>query len=328
MAPPAVHTALVEVTSLLPDPPPCRIFFKNEYEQPSGLFKLRGMSTLILNLIDAASKAGKRGLHAFLLLGGNAGLAAAFVALYYQIPCTVVLPKSTKEEVAERLRSFGASVEVFGAHWGEADTYLREKLIPLLDESVYPVYCHPFDDPLMWEGHGTVVDEIVDAKAFDASKLRGVVCSVGGGGLYNGVVEGLDRRGLKVPVLAVETSQAPTFLAALLANKVVHLKSINTLATSLASPYISQQSLDNYDTHHTIVAVVDDLDAVRGAVDFYDTFNVLVEPACGATVSVAFRQVELLQKLGPLKKDDVVVCIVCGGSGTSKEMLTKYRSMF
>lgn len=328
MVPPAVHTALVEVTSLLPETPPCRIFFKNEYEQPSGLFKLRGMSTLILNLIEAASRAGKSDLHVFLLLGGNAGLAAAFVSLYYQIPCTVVLPSSTKEDVAQRLRSFGANVEVHGAHWGEADAHLRETLIPLLDKAVFPVYCHPFDDPLIWEGHGTVVDEIVDAKAFEPSRLRGVVCSVGGGGLYNGVVEGLRRRGLKVPVLAVETTQAPTFLAALLANKVVHLKSVKTLATSLASPYISQQSLDNYDSHQTVVAVVDDMDAVQGAVDFYDTFKVLVEPACGATVSTAFRQQELLQKLGPLQKEDVVVCIVCGGLGTSAETLAKYRSMF
>ena len=72
-------------------------------------------------------------------------------------------------------------------------------------------------------------------------------------------------------------SETPTFSEALKAGKVVTLKSINTLVSCLASPYISAQSLANYNKHRTHVQMIDDLEAVKGSIDFYDHFGTLVE---------------------------------------------------
>ncbi|KAK6459652.1 tryptophan synthase beta subunit-like PLP-dependent enzyme [Scheffersomyces xylosifermentans] len=328
---PSVKTSLIEITKKLAKEPPCRIFLKCEYEQPSGSFKLRGMGHLIGTSLEEASKSGKK-IEVFSSSGGNAGLAAAYASKHYGFPCTVVLPVSSKPVVIEKLEGLGAKVVVHGKHWGEADGYLRDDVIKHLDDSIYPVYCHPFEHPLLWDGHGKFIDEIVEEKQLtpeELSKVKGVVCSVGGGGLYNGVVNGLERNEeLKdVPVLAIETHQTPTFKVAVEAGKVVHLNEINTLSTSLGSPYVSEKSLSNYKSHKTSLEVIDDLDAVKGMIDFYDLTGNLTEPACGASLSVAFDKIQLLKDFGELEKDDIVIIVACGGSGVSASTLEDYRKL-
>lgn len=322
---PFIHTSLVEVTDKLSDPP-ARIFFKNEYLQPSGSFKLRGLGNLVGHSITEATKLGKTGVEVFSSSGGNAGLAAAYASKHYGVPCTVVLPTISKPVVVDMLKELGAEVVVHGAHWGEADSFLRDVVIKSVPSSTYPVYCHPFDDPIVWQGHSTMIDEIV--QELDTSKIKGIVCSVGGGGLYNGIIEGLQRHGLEIPVVAIETSQAPTFHESHKAGKIVHLESVSTLASSLGSPYLSQKSLQNSQEHPTSLLLLDDKDALQGTIDLYDNFGILVEPACGVTVSLGFRyQNELTNHLGPLSSDDIVVLIVCGGLATDLDALEQYRTL-
>ncbi|RCK57677.1 Catabolic L-serine/threonine dehydratase [Candida viswanathii] len=327
MTEPSIKTSLVEATDQLPTKPPCRVFFKNELEQPSGSFKLRGMGHLVGVSIDNAKKLGKQNVEIFSSSGGNAGLAAAYASKHFGLKCTVVLPEISKPTVIEKLKSLGAEVVVHGKHWGQADNYLTDVVIKQVGESVYPVYCHPFEDPLLWEGHSKIITEILDANQLpNFDKVKGVICSVGGGGLYNGVVEGL-KDYPDIPVLAVETKQAPTFHVAVKEGQVVHLKEVKTLATSLASPYISSKSLTNYTDHKTFLAEIDDLDAVRGTVDLYGAFGYMVEPACGASVAPFFHRQDLLKNFGDLQPDDIIIVVVCGGSGVNKEIIDGYRTL-
>lgn len=323
---PSISSTFTEVTKRLGTN--FRVFFKNELEQPSGSFKLRGLGYLIGQSLAKAKVMKKEGVQVFSSSGGNAGLAAAYAAQFYKVPCTVVLPIVSKQVVITKLESLGAKVIVEGRHWGEADAFLRETLILKLPESIYPVYCHPFDDPIIWDGHAKFIDEVVELfSKEDLSHLKAVICSVGGGGLYNGVVEGLDRNGLKeVPVVAVETIQAPTFTEAVKAGKQVHLETVKTIATSLASPYISEKSLENYYNHKTILKTIDDIDAIQGTIDYYDKFHKLIEPACGAAIATVLKRLDLLSDL-QLKEDDIVVVVVCGGSAVSEEVIQEYRKM-
>lgn len=327
MKEPSITTTFVEVTDKLPTKPPCRVFFKNEYEQPSGSFKLRGMGHLVGQSIDVARKLGKSNVAVFSSSGGNAGLAAAYASQFFGVSCTVVLPESSKPTVIEKLKSLGADVIIHGKHWGEADNYLTDFVIKNLDKTVYPVYCHPFDDPLLWEGHSKIITEIIDQKQLpNFDKVKGVICSVGGGGLYNGIVEGLENH-KDIPVLAIETKQAATFHEAVKEGKVVHLQKVQTLATSLASPYLSSKALANYIERPTVLAEIDDLDAVKGVVDVYDHFGYMVEPACGASVASVMHRQDLLNKFGTLSPDDIIIVVICGGSAINKYIIDEYRSL-
>lgn len=325
---PQVYSTLVNETESVEStyPSKCQYYFKYESEQPSGSFKLRGVGHFIKKEITRSKAEGYNEVRVFSSSGGNAGLAAAYASRHYGIECTVVLPKSAKPLVVEQLKAYGAHVIIHGEHWGEANAFLNEYAKKEESNGQYPILCHPFDHPKLWEGHGSLVDEVVEQLGEEkVRKLKGFVCSVGGGGLYCGVVNGLKRNNLNsVPVLAVETEPAPTFSKAIEAKKVVMLESVRTIATSLASPYIASQALENYSSHPTKVELLADSDAVKGTIDYYQLFNKVVEPACGATLVTAFSRSDLLeQHFGPLEKDDIVVFVVCGGSVYSEEDVKK-----
>lgn len=315
---PQVKTSLIDATEIVSSqyPAKCQYFFKLESEQPSGSFKLRGIGHLINSEIKRAKELGFEKIRVFSSSGGNAGFAAAYASRHFGVSCTVVLPKLSKRPfVTQQLESFGAEVIIHGEHWGEANAFMIE--YAKRDESTgeYPILCHPFDHPLIWEGHGNMVDEIFEQLGPQrAPKLKGIVCSVGGGGLYCGIVNGLQRNGSKIPVLAVETKPAASFAKAVEANEVVVLKEVKTIATSLGAPYVTPQALKCYREYPTHVEVIEDQDAINGVVDYYKLFDRVTEPACGATLVCASSKAELLDKFGELEKDDIVVFVVCGGT--------------
>ncbi|CAM9016974.1 unnamed protein product [Wickerhamomyces anomalus] len=275
---PQIRTSLVNETEKINShyPTKCQYYFKYESEQPSGSFKLRGIGHFIGKQIDKSRKEGFQDVHVFSSSGGNAGLAAASRL---------------------QLESYGATVLIKGEHWGEANAFLQTYAMEDKSKGQYPILCHPFDHPLIWEGHSTMIDEIVQELGTEKlTKLKGIVCSVGGGGLYCGIVEGLKRNNLNnVTVLAVETKPAPTFSKAIEANNVVTLESVKTIATSLASPHIASEALKNYNSHPTKVELMDDSDAVKGTIDYYEIFNKVTEPACGVTIATALSRSDFIR---------------------------------
>lgn len=323
---PSIRTQLLDVSHKLNGK--CRFLYKLESEQPSGSFKLRGMSKLIAESIKAAKAEGKKP-HIFSSSGGNAGLASAYASRHHNVPCTVVLPVVTPQPSIDKLKSFGAQVVVQGAHWGEADSHLRNSVIGEAPKDVHPVYCHPFDNPVLWDGHAQMVDEIaeqLEEQKIEASKVKGIVLSVGGGGLFNGVCEGLRRNKAlsEVPVLAVETHQTPALGEALKAGKVVILDKLDTIVNCLAAPAVSATALENSKNRATFYSQIDDLEAVAGTVDYYNKLGGLVEPACGATVAASIQRQDLLDVFGNLTQDDVVIFIICGGS---EESVAQYKKL-
>lgn len=172
--------------------------------------------------------------------GGNAGLALTTVcrSLHPPLPVSVIVPETTKAMVVSKLKTLGADVTVFGKHWNEADALARKMVQDgqtgeEASGGTAPYYVSPYDNPLLWTGHSTVVDEILDqlpktssSSASSLARLRigAILASVGGGGLLSGIFEGLDRhrgrsdlvRGTKV--VACETEGAASFAASFDAN--------------------------------------------------------------------------------------------------------------
>lgn len=326
---PHLKTLLLDVTDKLPFKPPCRIMFKNEYEQPSGSFKMRGIGNFFKESIEKARNLDPSvSIHVFTSSGGNAGLAAAYLAQFYGVCCTVAVPKNTKSVILEKLESYGAKILVFGDSINEADGHLRAQM-EMVDKSVKKLYCHPFEDELIWQGHSTIIDEL--ATQVPPEKIKGVVCSVGGGGLYNGIYQGLEKHKMKTDMLLIETAQAPTFTETIKRGEIFTLESVKSLATSLACSYLSKQSLENYQnqsTNRTIIEKIDDIDSVKAVVKFEEIFGTIIEPACGAAACVVLNRLDLLLKnFNDTKPDDIIVVIVCGGSCTDRKGLEEFKSM-
>jgi L-serine/L-threonine ammonia-lyase len=299
-------------TPLLPAPPQLfggrAAWLKMDALQPSGSFKLRGVGHLVQQRVAEGAKA------VVCASGGNAGLAAALAARACGVPATVVVPQTTLPAVREAIVARGAQVHVHGSVWDEAHEHALA-----LAAQLGAVYVHPFDDPLLWQGHASLVDEVVAAGApFDA-----VVTSVGGGGLLAGIVEGLRRNGLaQVPVVAVETEGAASLAAALAAGKPVSLPAITSIATSLGARRVMQRAVDVAREHEVISVVVSDAQAVQGCMRLADALRVLVEPACGAAIAAVDAQPEVFSRFrAPLIE-------VCDGTGVTLAQLASWRTQF
>lgn len=328
---PYIKTSLIEVTNRLPHKPPCRVFFKNESEQPSGSFKLRGIGYLVKQSIDKAKAEGVSlaNIHVFASSGGNAGLAAAYLAQFYNVKCTVVIPTIAKPIIQLKLKEYGARVILFGNSIYEADNYLKT-LIDSAPDGIHSIYCHPFNNPEIWTGHSSLVDEVNQQLGSNKTNLRSMVCSFGGGGLYNGIYQGMVNNNIQGDILLIETAQAPTFRESIKAKSIITLENVNSLATSLACSYTTQQSLDYFHEKlagiDTTLEVIDDLDALRACVAYKRCCGKTVEPACGAALSVCYDRIDLLYKsLSHLQQDDILVIVVCGGSCTTDSDLKHYE---
>ncbi len=280
------------------------VWLKMEAMQPSGSFKLRGIGR-------ACSHHARRGVQAFISSsGGNAGIAVAYCGRKLSIPVTVVVPLSTPERAVETIRQEQAEVIVSGESWQEAHEYALN--LAGSDR----VLIHPFDHPLLWDGHATLIDEIVTA----GLKPDAVVCSVGGGGLLCGVIEGLHRNKMAdVPVLGIETEGAAAMAAALAAGNLVALEKIDTVATSLGAKKIAKRAFDWSFNHKIASLVVTDLEAVDACLQFASDHRLLVEPACGAALAGLYCDSEWL------KDKQSILVIVCGGAGVTIDQLHRWK---
>ncbi len=282
------------------------VWLKMDALQASGSFKMRGVGRLVQQRVAE----GARGV--VCASGGNAGMAAALAARACEVPVTIVVPQTTAATVREAIAARGAAVVVHGAVWDESHDHAVA-----LAKAQGAVYVHPFDDPLLWDGHATLIDETVRAGvAFDC-----VVASVGGGGLLAGIVEGLRRNALHgVPVIAVETEGAASFSAALAAGEPVTLPAITSIATSLGARRVMPRLLDLAREHDIVSVVVSDEQAVRACTRFADTTRVLVEPACGASIAALDVHPAIFERFkAPLIE-------VCGGMGVSLSRLSQWRA--
>ena len=280
------------------------VWVKMESVQPSGSFKIRGIG-------HACRTYAERGATRFVASsGGNAGLAVAYAGRKLGVSVTVVVPESTTERAKTLIRDEEATVIVEGASWNEAHAHALRHM----DDDA--AYVHPFDDPLLWEGHATIVDEIAE----DGVQPDAVVVSVGGGGLLCGVVHGLRQHGWDdVPIIAAETEGTDSLHAALASGRPVALDAITSVATSLGAKQVGDETVRRAREHPTESVVVSDTAAVDACVRFLDDHRQLTEPACGAALAVAYQGHDVLPD------DSTVVVVACGGAGVTLDTLQAWR---
>lgn len=284
-----------------------KVFLKVESLQPSGSFKLRGIS----HLCEARAKQGtKRFISSS---GGNAGMAVTYVGAMLGIPVIVFVPKSTPERAKALIQGLGGKVVVVEGDWSLAHQAAKA------ETKTGDMLVHPFDDPLIWSGHATLVDELLN----QIEKPDAIVCSVGGGGLLCGIAEGLHRNGWgDVPIVAVETRGAASLAAAMKANRPVDVSPIATVATSLGAPIICDAAFHWSQRHPVFSLVIDDDDAIKGSLELMRSHRILTEPACGAAVAALNNDFQVINEASS------VAVVICGGIGIDEQQLTSWFSRF
>lgn len=293
------------------------VYLKMENCQAPGSFKIRGFGRLCQKLKEEGCQ------HLVVASSGNTGLAVACASQAIGIPCTVFVPENSPPVSAERIRQTGAKVVTKGADFrASVDLAEQEAKKPGVS------YVSPMD-PEVWEGHSTVVDELVMQLP---EKPSVIVAAVGDGGLLTGVLKGLERAGWKdVPVIAMETIGADCFNLSVKAKKMVVLDKITSIATGLGNSAVNPHLLEIMPQFNIISEVVTDAEAVTSCIKFADDEYTIVEPSCGASLATVYCG--LLTKLHaegklPHLKSRPAVIIVCGGRSVSLSLLQEWAKQF
>lgn len=237
-----------------------------------------------------------------------------------------------------KIRAAGASEVVqFGPSWKEADAYLREVVIRKAEESgAEGVYVPPFDHEDIWEGNATLVEEVRrQLGELGEGPPDVVACSVGGGGLLTGILQGLERLGShweRTCVLALETEGADALSKALEAGELVTLPGITSQATSLGARQVARRAFEmasrGVASGRVKSAVFSDAEAAMGCWRFADDERILVELACGLNLALCYGG-RLEKALGrPVHQDEKVVIVVCGGQAVTTQMIEGWRQEF
>jgi threonine dehydratase len=245
------------------------VWLKAENLQRTGSFKLRGAVNAILQLHPSQRRRG-----VITLSAGNHGMALACAAQAVGIPCVVVVRDDAPISKLEAIRRYGGEIVLTPlAQWQErleAEQGARDLHL-----------VHPFDDPAVAAGQGTVGLEVLQA----VPDLRTLIVPVGGGGLIAGVAVAVKQQRPEVRIIGVEPSQAPAVTESLAAGHPVAPSRLDTIAEGLAAPYTRPFNLAVIQRYVDEMRTVSD-EAILGALKAVVLQAKLVaEPAGAASVA-------------------------------------------
>ena len=268
------------------------IRYKPECLQRAGAFKFRGAYNF-LHSLPADMRA--RGVVA--PSSGNHGQGVAMAARLFGIPATVVMPTNVtaaKREGAERL---GAKIVLAGTTTHERAEKARE-----ICDAEGLTMVHPYDDPMIIAGQGTVGVEIAE----DLPEVEMVLVPVGGGGLSAGVATAMKLMVPGVRVIGVEPVSAPKLYRARQKGAPVRLESTGGLADGLQATEIGGQPFQHHQAYMDEVVLVDDAPLPAAMQHLLDRMKVVVEPSGAITVAALMT--------GAVRPKGVTVAVLSGGN--------------
>lgn len=275
-------------------------FLKMECLQKTGSFKPRGALNKLLTLSVERCHGGVVGVS-----GGNHAQGLAFAARLLGLNATICMPASTPRNYLEATRAYGATVvlcpDIVSA-FAEAKR-LREAGLTEV---------HPFDDPHVAAGQGTVGLEIFE----DVPDVSTVFVSIGGGGLISGVATALKRQRPEVRIVGVETHGADAMARSVSAGKLVDMPSITSIARTLGAPRVSEFTFKHVKALVDEVVVVEDAEAFSALRFILERVKALTEPAASCCLAAARRM------SGKFRSDEKVVILLCGGNASLEDLAT------
>ena len=289
---PCVRRTPLTASAALSERLKANVYVKLELFQKTGSFKVRGAFNKALGL-----SAEERGQGLVAVSGGNHAQAVAYAARMLGLKSVILMPETTPANYVDATRGYGAEIH-FAAHVGAAFAEVAEF------ERQGWAYIHPFDDPIVVAGQGTIGLEILD----DVPQVTDIVVSVGGGGLIGGIATAVRSLKPTVRVWGVETEGADCMSKSLAAGKIVTLDAITSIARTLGAPAPSEMTLAMAQSLLEGVTVVSDVEALAALRFLLERLKVLTEPAASCTLAAADRLKD------QFSKERHVVLVLCGGN--------------
>jgi len=269
------------------------VHLKMEHLQRTGSFKTRGAYNKLKQ--EAAAGSDK---HVVAASAGNHAQGVALAATTVGLESTIVMPENAPQAKIDATRSYGATVELHGANFGEAMAHAKA-----MAEEPGMLFVHAYDDPDIVAGQGTLGLEIYE----QVPDVDTVIVPIGGGGLIGGISTALKALDDSVRVIGVQAELASTVHESLRKGMPVDEESPKTIADGIATGSISELTLGLIEEHVDEVVTVSDDQIARAILTVLERAKQLVEGAGAASVAAMLSdEVDV--------DGETVVPLLCGGN--------------
>ena len=289
----AIHLSPCQLSHHLSERTGLELYLKLENLQRTGAFKERGALNKLLTLSENERRRGVIAASA-----GNHAQGVAFHAAKLGIRAQIVMPQATPLVKVVATRAFGAEVVLHGANYDEA---CEEALRRCAEFGL--TFIHPFDDPLVISGQGTIGLELLE----QVPELEAVVVPIGGGGLIGGIACALKERNPRIRVVGVEPEKLPSMLRAREAGQPITIGAQATIADGIAVRRVGDHTLPLVMRYVDEIVTVDDEEIASAILMLLEQEKTLAEGAGAAALA------SLLQAKTSLRGQRTAV-LVCGGN--------------
>lgn len=266
-----------------------KTYLKLECFQPVGSFKIRGAVNKVRSLSRSELKKGL-----ITASSGNHGLAVAYAAKVHGARATVVVPENAVEEKVKAIEDYGAEVIRHGKNYDEAYFKALE-----IQKEKKAVFVHPFNDPFVIAGQGTIGLELLE----DVPNIDSIIVPIGGGGLISGISIAAKTLKPNIKIVGVQSEGAPAVYLSWKAGKIVEVDSIKTVADGLAARKPLELTFRIIKQYVDDILLVSDEEIGEAVLALLNWAHVLAEPS-GAASSAA-----LLFRYKPKSKEKVAVVV-------------------
>ena len=268
------------------------VYLKNEYEQKTGSFKIRGAYSKIISLTEDEKSKGVVAASA-----GNHSQGVAFASNIENIPCTIVMPKTASPAKVSATKSYGAKVVLEGITYDESWAH-AQKISAETDATII----HAFDDSHVIAGQGVIGLEIME----QLPEVDEIYVPIGGGGLVAGIITAVKEKYPKVKIIGVESSAYPAMKKSLENNSLETVTGSTTIADGISVKTPGKLTFEIIKEKIDKIGTVDDRDIINAMFLLMERSKAVVEPA--GAVALAY-----ILKHKPESGKNVVP-ILCGGN--------------
>lgn len=271
----------------------CELYLKTENLQVTGSFKLRGAYYKISQLNEEEKAKGIIACSA-----GNHAQGVALAGAKNKIPSIICMPDGAPISKVEATKSYGAEVCLVKGTYDDAHT----KAVELQEEKGY-TFIHPFDDPDVIAGQGTIGLEILD----QLPDVDAVIVPIGGGGLISGVAYTIKHLKPECKVYGVQAAGAPSMYESIQKNEKITLNSVDTFADGIAVKHPGDLTYDIISQYVDEIVTVNDDEIAAAILALIEKQKLIAEGAGAVSVAAAlFNKIDLTGKK--------VVSLVSGGN--------------
>ncbi|MHA2098495.1 MAG: threonine/serine dehydratase [Candidatus Kariarchaeaceae archaeon] len=275
------------------------LLYKAELYQKTGSFKMRG----VLNKLNSLTREEKdKGV--ITISAGNHAKALSYASSLMNVKAIVIMPTYAPQNKIDSAKRFGAEVILT-----ESENLVSEMNKTIEERNLTLV--HPFDDPFIIAGHGTIGLEILSDVS---NKIDTVIVPIGGGGLISGVATAIKLSQPEITVIGVEPEGANAMSLSLAKNEVVTLEKVDTIADGLAAPWAGDHTLAHTKKYVDGVIIVTDEEIRRAMKNLVLNDKIVAEPAGAASLAA------LLSGKIDFEGDQNIVCVL-SGSNVDQELL-------